>query len=231
MAAVFLFGTIAYLSGNWIETTRISKVSVAGANLIPPKEIIESVGQSVLNLEKKEIDLNKVRNLTISHPYISECFAEYKGKGILQLDIVERIPAAIILLDNGNIEYIDRTASILPYRHFSNIENLPVISGISQNGRIDIMTLRKISGLLRSEEFNKNKILNNSISEINFNSSDRTITMVCAYGKLSIIFGKIEEIDEKFHKLSGFINRFFNITGYNNFKYIDLRWNDRIVTG
>ncbi len=226
-----VFVILILLSRSWSNNQIIKKVNISGNQLINSNEINDILYQYVINKLKKDIKLNNLRDTLLTNPYILNADLSIGITGNLNVEITERIPIAYLLNNNGNIDFVDKNAEILPFRVLKQMLDLPVITGLDRYAILDTNSLLIGCSIIEYIKNNSESDIYNKISELVYDRRYKSYNLVIDDYPGLIKFGRNDNLDDKFMKLDKLIN---TDSGYEVLKvadYIDLRWKSQIITG
>jgi cell division protein FtsQ len=220
---------LAFGANAWKSNLKINQIKIKGNRIVNTNEIIQ-LSQIQTGALLYKADLTAIQQNVMSHYYIKDAVVERNLPNSIDIQIVERIPVAIVNLSQPL--YVDEDGVILP-KAVSNITfDLPMISGISayesfifgtsinQPDEIDALQLLAV---LRTV----NRPLYHNISEIQLrNGGD--IVLYSAEGGVPIIFGR-GELSDKITRLEIFWDDIVRTRGVKDLQYVDLRYQDQIV--
>jgi cell division septal protein FtsQ len=235
-------GAIAGLvmaANKWARKEELRSIRIVGRKILDSAEIMRqaAVPDSV---PFAKLDLAAIEDRVESHPFISHA-AVYRGEnGTLVVEIGERAPAAVTVL-NGSPTYIDSLGIALPYRFSSAGFDLPVIGGIGRSAppkpgdttaRATLQTLdsartREALALLDSLR-DYDMALYRQISEVR-REPDGEYTLVMADGGVPVNAGLPADIPSRLRKLDLFMTTVLAARGPGQASSIDLRWKGQVV--
>ncbi len=221
-------GAIVLFAVKWANEQKIKSVSVSGNDLVPHNDILSEISDTLLNKSNSNIKLKNIEKLLKQNPYIQESYITHKNLNEIKVEVKERVPVAALVLENGNLAFIDAEINILPYQLYHNMPDVPIIRGVFSNGRIDsvgIIGCLVLLAKLNSENFG---YLNSLISEIDYNINSKNFNLVSSETGAIIILGTINDLEHKINKLDSYW-KFSLVSSVNKPKYIDLRWSNHII--
>jgi len=163
------------LANKWKADSNYDTITVKGNVSITREEILDIARLKDSLTISEELSLKIIQDRISRHPEIKKAFVSKNPPNELLIEIVEKRPLAVVNLEN-EIKLIDEELEIFPYKNVNKIYDLPVISGIKLSSK-ESQTLKLTSEEIRIAMFiimntyQKNKILYNSISEINFSET------------------------------------------------------------
>lgn len=248
--------TSIVLSGLWKDKSTIKKVELTGNTTLSKDEIFSFAKLNDSIISSHELTLEMIEGRIAKHPNIKKVVVS-KSDATVKIEISEKNPFAAA--SNGKEMFLidDKLSVYNLKKEHANID-LPVITGLSDQmnvntfGKHDLKQL-KIAQYIISQSIRINKSLYNYISEISFadstqvilvTSDDATPVYFIDYNSLlkkekfetlnnvmDINSASLRDaIDKKLIQLYGFLKQVRIYKTLNSFRYIDMRYNDMIVT-
>lgn len=187
------------------------------------------------------INLAKVENILYRHPAIKKVEVYKTMEGVLKIDILQRNPILRIINSSGEGYYIDQDARLMPLSDKYTAHVLVVTGNINQplgkniNKNLSVPsdgTLKEdsiLNDLYTIGKFiYKSKLWKSQIEQIYINENNE-LEMIPRIGFQTIIFGTIEDFEEKFTKLDAIYNYGFNNVGWNKYKEINLKYKNQVI--
>ncbi len=215
---------------NWSKEQKIENVSVSGNELLSETSLIESLDDTLINHKRSIIKVQNIEKLLKQNPYIQETYVTNKNLNELKVEVKERVPVAILVLENGELAVIDKELNILPYQLFNNFPDIPLIKGVFLNGKIDSTGINGAICILNQIATNIDTTLYSYISEIKYNRNNKCFDLFTSDTGLKVMLGKNEEINLKIDKLECFLKSSYLSKSIAP-KYLDLRWSNHIIAG
>ena len=245
---LFIIGTLALLSfsqrkkdNKACENWAINVDALSGNHFVN-KERVEGILKNI-GLKKGEdkfanIDAKKVEKKILALSSVQDVEVFKKINGTLELNITQRQPIARVFSRNGYSVYIDDkgktmqtseyfTARVLVVNGYVNIKSGEELALIQGND--SLMELTMLDELYELATYIKNdKFLKAQIEQI-YVERNNEITLIPKVGNQEIIFGKAEDIKNKFDKLVLFYTKGINPNNLNLYKTINLKFDNQIV--
>jgi cell division protein FtsQ len=225
IALCLIFGANA-----WKSSLTIKQIKIDGNRIVTVNEIIQLTQIQTGSLLYKA-DLTAIQHNVKSHHYIKDVIVERSLPNTIHIKIKERIPIAIV--NRSDNFYLDEDGVILPKNISNKIFDLPLISGVSASEPVSLGSIIKqpdVIETLRLLSLMKavNRPLYHNISEVQVrNGGD--IILYSAENGVPIIFGR-GDVPQKLVKLEAFWNSVVRERGSQSLQYIDLRYQDQIIT-
>ena len=235
--AYFWFADYMYGKNQPSQVCNSVKVTLLDSSLnkfISKEEVVGIINRFMGPVTGKNIDsikLNQIEALLNHRSVVKESQAYVTRDGQMNIEIRQRKPVVRIEAPNGGF-YIDQTAYIFPLipNHPSYV---PVITGnipegfLSDEGQKDTTAL--ISKMLDMGIFLENNPFWNSQIEEIFINQEGDAELVTRAGNQRIIFGDLDNIQEKFDKLSSFYQYIVPKEGWKKYSCINLKYKGQIV--
>lgn len=186
--------------------------SIVDKLLIQNKEFVKNQPKRVVNLHFLETNVS-------ANPYVEKAVVFLNVNGVLKTVIKQRKPIARIV-DKSKSYYIDKYGIEIPLSvNFS--ARVPLVSGIKESE--DINELIKLIKVIESNDF-----LVKEVIAIQKNAQNEYVFTVRS-GSYKIIFGKLENENEKIKKLIAFYNKALVDKTIKNYKTINVKYHNQVV--
>ena len=197
---------------------KVNNINVKGNNYISTNEII-----NVIDMDKVksvfDSDINAIKNNIENIPFIKSAYIKIELPNQLHIQIIEQIPIALIVHENKK-NFIDYENNLLP-ANSKSINNFPVpILNIKKTKTNESNSISVIKYLYK----NYNSMYDN-ISEISESKSKLTIIT----DKRTEIFLNPDMTINNLNKLKKFEESIKFIKEINDYKYIDLKFDNQVV--
>jgi cell division protein FtsQ len=147
----------------------------------------------------------------------------------LQVKIEQRVPLARVFTASGNSFFIDKTGQKLPLRQRAAVR-LPVFTGFPS----DLDKLAKPDSLLLSDILYFAKTIQQDsfylaqIAQVHI-ATNGDFEMIPTLGDHIVLFGTIENLEEKLNRLYTFYKKVWVPSGINAYQTLDLRFDHQVV--
>ncbi len=203
--------------------------------------ILESGNQKLIDKPIKEINISKLERKINNSNFVKHADVYMKINGELVVDVQARVPIVRICNRLNQHFQIDKDGYIMPVSAKNpirivvangNISHKPKLDTIfniydhKYDKRIDIKTLRDIHILARyiySKPFWEAQI-----QQIYINNTDE-IELSVLVGNQRIIFGDIQNYEDKLRNLEAFYKKAMPIEGLNKYREINLKFKNQVV--
>ena len=177
-----------------------------------------------------DIPLKKLEQQLEAHKYVQQAEVYRDLQGNLTAKVEQSRPIARILRHDAPEAYISAEGEILPLseRYTARVMLIdgPYADRLIRHGLVKDEKNRQIFELLKfidKDEFWKAQIAHLDID------SEGDIIMYPQVGKQYIEFGKAEQIEEKFSKLTIFYQKILPFKGWNTYNRVNLKYFNQIV--
>lgn len=206
----------------------IDSLILSGAGRVPGKGLWE------LNTEKIEGPIRK-------QSYVDDANVYMTNDGRVFIDVVQRQPVLRIITKSHTSFYIDGHGQILPINpnyparvlvasgniSDSCVRNAPKsfdsLFADSVSGAGSLSSLFRLAIYIGNDPFFRSQI-----SQIYVNGGGE-IELIPLVGNHVILFGKAEDMDEKFSKLYAFYKFGLNKIGWNKYDIINIKYKNQVV--
>ncbi len=220
---VFLYGFASHRN-----STKISKdfdvIFENGNNLFISYEtvnklLIQKLGTDK-NQTKENINLNNLENFIQTNKMIENTEVFLKINGDLGVIIKQRTPI-LRIAKNSRSYYLDRLGKIMPLSD-NYSARVPISSSdIEENNSSDIIYL--------ASQIKDNVFLRKQIIGISQKDSANQFELKTRIGDQVILFGSLNNMQNKFNKLKVFYQKVIADSTLNRYKTIDLKYKDQVV--
>ncbi len=224
------FVAICIISAEWKNSLKVNRITIHGSNILTAQNIFE-LSKVKLQTPIESIGIYEIRKRILQQPFIKSGLVTRHYPDAIDINITERIPIAS--LNNGNLNYIDTEQILLPSIESSSRLDLPIISGVDSINYYEIG--EKIYNTEITTAINILQVaiaidtmLYHSISEINMNKGKDIILYSSDVG-VPIILGR-GDFERKLLTLQTFWNNYVKPSNAKMLQYIDLRYNEQVVT-
>lgn len=225
---VITVGTLIYLSVDWAKKQEIKKVDISGNLILGEKEILDKLSEELIDSSNSNEKIKNIQKLLKQNPYIQETYVTHKNLNEIKVQVKEKRPIAALVLENGNLAYIDAALNILPYQMYQSMPDVPLVNGIFHNGEIDTTGLVGTFVIIENLNQSEKAYLMPLISEINFNKNNKTFNLATSEAGTIVRIGTIGDIANKINKLNAYYRNNL-VKSKSSPAYIDLRWGTQVV--
>ena len=202
--------------------------------LISVNEIKKNIYDSFDTLiGKRLIDINlvQIENMVNEIDFVSNADVYTTITGKMNISITQRKPIVRIINGSNNSYYIDQSGKIIPTNQ-GYPSRVMIANGFIEKAYTDTLSIQ--NNIILAEIFKiasyiqNNPFLKLQIEQI-YVTKNREYEFVPKVGRHIIIFGGIEDMEEKFRKLVVFYHQGINTAGWNVYKSINLKFENQVV--
>jgi cell division protein FtsQ len=206
------------------------------------RKILNRIRFSPLGKSCAEINLESIEVSLLTHQAISAADAYFTEPGSLHIEIRQKTPFVRVFNRYGQGYYLDRQGNIIPLsRNYSPYILVasgfiaePFVVGQSANMRgfaYDSInrSMQTIYDVFHVADFiTSDKFWNAQIEQVYVN--DRyEIELIPRIGSHIILLGNADHLKEKLENLSLLYRKGFNLTGWNQYEKINLKYKNQVV--
>lgn len=207
------------------------------------KDFFNERKDSILHTSVKKIDVNSLEKALNSHPVIENADVAVDVNGDIIVEVTQRTPVVRIINTSGESYYIDNTSKLMPLsdkytaRVIVATGNIIEPYAIRHTLSVDDITKNKTYASLSvlddiytvATYINKDSILSNLIHQINI-TNENELELYPSIGDHKIVFGSVENIEDKFNKLKLFYKEGLNKTdGWNKYAIVNIKYKNQVV--
>ena len=221
-------------------------IDYGNADVLITKDDIYLIAKQTGHILKGEkfgmINAGKMESAIRKQPYIAKANVYVTIEGNVQIDIVQRQPILRIFNQRGESYYLDGTGHLLPLNpDFS--ARVPIANGFIPESYSKSANYLQDSIHIKDSVQNKS-VMNNLFRLSNYIMKDAFLKAlideiyVCNSGEFElipkignqvIVFGKAENMKDKFSRLLLFYRHGLNKTGWNKYNVINIKYNNQVV--
>ena len=197
-------------------------------------DIIENFAGHPIGKKNSEINLANIELLLNKRSAIRGSQASLYRNGTLAIDITQRRPLLRIHTQNGGF-YVDETGYIFPLvESFSSYVpivtgNVPLDLNVDHRGNAAGEEERWINKLVELGIFLNNNPFWNAMIEQIYIAQNGDVILCPKVGNLEVIFGDLNNIEEKFHRLLAFYKNIAPHEGWGKYSSVNLKYKKQIV--
>ncbi len=191
----------------------------------------------------KNINIRSLEEFFDSYPYIAKSQVFSTSKGVLHIEIKQRVPILRIFQKYDDSYYLDKQGELMPVSE-DFTAHVPVANGeinapynlhygvsYSQlEGRDDLQKSEKLLGDLYTLTTNlrQDELWNAQFNQIYVDKSG-DFELIPRVGNHNIVLGSTERLNEKLRKLKIFYFEGLDKTGWNEYSTINLKFDNQVV--
>jgi cell division protein FtsQ len=224
---------IAVVAAEWRQHVTGVELDIRGLRNTSLEDITAAVALTD-SCSLASLDLLDLRMRILENPYIRNVDLKRNPPRTLLVSVTERKPIAMLINVQGSDWLLDDDGYILPAAHAPRVYDLPVITGAGELNSLEagvrivnrkihkaLMTLRHIRAMGGG--------IVHLFSEINV-SHQKDMVLYTLEAGVPVIFGPAWRIDEKLHAFGAFWENVAMKYDPASLEYVDLRWQQQVVT-
>jgi hypothetical protein len=217
-----------YFAFDWSAHKQIKDIDISGIMLLDEQEVINSVKPMVIDKKKDEIDLKAIADTLKKNQFIKDSYISFASSDRIGIEIIERVPKAYLVKDNGSLVYVDSDYKIFEYRPNRTSTDIPLIRNVLSASFFDTLALANALEMLKFIK-EKDEDVFEEISEIIFDEKEKSFEIIYTGSAKKVLVGKIDDFEEKLNKLRVILDIIDQEKPLHLSKYIDIRWRGQIV--
>ena len=199
-------------------------VSQADVESMLKEANIEVIGQTI-----KEVDLGQIITLLSANPYIAEVnFVHFAGRKLV-IDYTLKELVLHVFTPNGEHYFVDNEGIVVPFTSKMQDYLMVVNGNVSDNYKPGKKAPRKVQDALAlAQKINENDFYQAQFRQIYLNSRGE-MELTATVGGQTILFGGLDNADEKLANLKTVYENGLSHKGYNTYAQLDARFKNRII--
>ncbi|MGM0587144.1 MAG: cell division protein FtsQ/DivIB [Bacteroidota bacterium] len=226
LAVILLLGLSAMGGWYWMQSIQVKEVRFSGYNFTTVDELTPMV-QVPADTHPDSIDFMALIERVESVPYVHWATVNVNATGVLEIDIGERQPVAL-LIDGSTKTYVDSEGVKLPVRAGKAV-NVPILYGFSAQPLSDTLQSEGFRHTVAFLQALRNQTFADAtLSEVAW-TPDQGIVAMSHENGVKLVFGK-EGFGERLNHWKAFYSQVIRQKGINRMRSIDFRFEGQIVT-
>jgi cell division septal protein FtsQ len=223
---------LCIISFLWSSNQPIRNIKISGNIVLSSGEINACIDSLIMNIASSDVDLDKIKSKLLQNEYIADADVWFNSKGMLGIDIKERVPIATIVDAKGDLYFCDQAGTVFAYRLFKEYADLPIISNTyySKSNEQNKTALQGAISIV-CELGNDFQILDNMVSEVRYLHSSRSYELYLTAGNINVLLGRGDYVADKLSTLYAFLkSKVLHSANIAQYKHLDARWKDLIIS-
>ena len=195
------------------------------------KEILRLINEQGVQVGTPvgSINLTKLENTLEATKWVAHADIYLDNQQQLQVKIEQRVPVARVFTVAGSSFYIDNIAQRLPLRQLS-VMRLPIFTGFpSDKEKLSVPDSLLLNDILHfSKTIQQDSFFLAQIAQVNI-APNGDFEMVPTLGDHLVLFGSVDNLEDKLNRLYTFYKKVWVPSGINAFQVLDLRFNHQVV--
>ncbi len=230
-----IFSAVERRESSRVQGMDIHIKALDGENsLIKPQDIQltleRSLGATIEGFYLNTVDVERLERVLEDDPFIENADVFVDAKNIVNVNIKQREPILRIIDNNGLNYYLDEDGNKMPLsKHFAArvlvaTGNIPPHDpGFLERKRHLLKDVFLLANKIREDDFY------NALFEQVHISNKGELTLIPKIGDQKIIFGTIDNTDEKLKNLKIFYQEGMPYEGWQKYRTIDVRFKGQVV--
>lgn len=231
-ALLILISVFGLFADQWRKEKRAIRLAVQGATITTPEEIRRYAALPD-SASLADLDLAAIGARIRRHPFVRSVELVRNPPDALEAAIEERTPIAVVITAEGGDLYVDRDGVILPHRTMTAGCDLPVITGLSPDIRLEpgkkVLVPRfqqALEVLFAAEAMGGD--LYHLISEVSV-AHKQDLVLFTIENAVPVIFGPSAGAERKLRYFEAFWRNIVLKNGSSHLEYIDVRFAGRVI--
>lgn len=223
LAVVF----VSLVAAQWQGRQQVDRVVVTGASGFSLTSVRTMV-DTLIHKQARTLSLADIREMVERHPYVRSATVSRTGIHEITVDVHERMPVAHVVIDGGDLRYVDADGNVLPPATARMAHNVPVIQA-RRGTPLTSEEIRSLAAMLVVATTTLDPVLYQAVSEVRYDRAHHTAELVTDNATWRI------DVREPSAALRGFadMNVFWKQAGAHmnmaTVDVIDLRWNHQVI--
>lgn len=220
-------GFLALVATNWKEGQRFQSVNVTGVSELS-KASVHSIVDSLVHKQIKSISLADVRMMVEKSPFVKSATVYVNNVRDLQVEVVERVPVAHVVLASGELRYVDADGTVLPVSTKRVAHNVPVLQFADGTELPEAQRKAAVSVINKAAQVLSQALYNN-ISEVRLGKSSNSIEFITTENNWCLGSVYRKNIAEALTDMNTFWENTLCKGLCSEVKEIDLRWSKHVI--
>ncbi|MBE0650194.1 MAG: hypothetical protein IH595_05070 [Bacteroidales bacterium] len=193
------------------------------------------VGDSILQIKIKNLNLNKIKSEISKNPYVENADAFLNISGNLIINVKEKVALLRLVNYKEKSCYIDLKGNLFPLGK-DYVERALFVNGyihaalvMGKNVQDSVYSKSLLPGLYDlAMRIHSDPFLNSEVSQIFVNSQGK-VDLIPELGNFIIHFGDLDEEEIKLENLEAFYKQALVKEGWNKYKSINLAFTNQVI--
>ncbi len=212
----------------WHSQQLVKGLNISGLHYMTEQEIREALDSTVVPAKVSDVHLQAIRLKLLQLPFVAQVNVQHGNDNSIDIEVKERQPIALCIRSNGDMQYLDNEAVVLPYRAIAGSNDLPVIRGLDPQGSVDTTIAHQMCEMLLDMQRERSALVYNDISELRYNEEKSSYILESSADGTQILFGGFENHSQKVHNLCSFFHYASQQNNQGAASLIDLRWSKKV---
>lgn len=212
-------GTIVTLNNKDKEENFLRKADV--------EALIQKQGINVSNQTIASINVDEIERIVQSNPWIKDAEVFVDNKGMLNIEVAQRLPVARIFANDGTSFYIDTAGFEMPLSE-RYAYSVPVFTNYSKLANDSINEHMKKSMVYLSNIIKEDSFWNAQITQVDIEGLNN-FNFYTTLGKQKVRFGDTSVATDKLDNLMSFYKDVSNKIGWDRYSVLDVRFKGQVL--
>ncbi|MGF1638938.1 MAG: cell division protein FtsQ/DivIB [Cyclobacteriaceae bacterium] len=194
-------------------------------------ELINNRGHDkLIGVPASQIDLREIENRVLAHKFVHRAEAFKDHTGSLNVRVYQNRPIARMVSSRFPDRYVTEEGKILPVSGRFTARVILISGDFAESAsQSDLYESKAGSSLLKLIKFIENdRFWKAQIAQVEMSRSGE-ITMYPQVGRQIIEFGKAEDLEQKFNRLSLFYKEILPKKGWNHYSKVNVKYRKQII--
>ncbi len=234
---------IAVLVISAIEQKQESMIRNIDIDITPLEDstLLIQEGDIILSLDRgfgyrfderslRDLDVERIERVLEKEPFVLNADVHVNAENVVKIGVQQREPVLRIIDKNGLNYYLDGDGYKMPLSNHFTTRTLvatgnipPHVPDFQERKRHTLRALFDLSQYILEDEF-----LWTMIEQIHVTSNGEFV-FIPLIGDQTIVFGDLENMEEKFRNLKAFYDRAVPVSGWRKYKTINLKYRGQVV--
>lgn len=219
-------GFLALVATHWQERQVIGRIDVRGASSLS-ESAVRRVVDTLMHQRVDHLSFADVRTTVEELPYVRQASVYMSGIRSIVVDVVEREPVAHVVVEGGELRYVDGTGTVLPPAPIRSGHNIPVVTGVDV--RKEQRELRRVIGVVNAVSEILDPHLRQSISEIRRDNTSGDVLIITDGLWWRVAASDVSQPANVLRKMSVFWTSMRKTLDVRSVAEFDLRWDRQVI--
>ena len=177
----------------------------------------------------QQVDYHRLEQIMLHNPFVNQSQIFVDANGNVSIHLTQRKPILRVINNLGVSFYIDESGVKMPLNNNFTARVVVATGFISDDGQLnntsDTATINSLYQL--ATYINTDSILQALIQQIYVNEN-KEFVLVPVIGNNHILFGKAEDVQNKFDRLKIFYNNGWSKTGFADYSELNLKFKNEL---
>lgn len=199
-------------------------------NFLKTKDVEGLISQQGIKVDNQtiaSINVDEIERIVQSNPWIKDAQVFVDNKGILNIEVTQRLPVARIFARDGTSFYIDTAGFEMPLSQ-SYAYSVPVFTNYVKQANDSINEHNKRSMVYLSSIIKEDSFWNAQITQVDMEGLNN-FNFYTTLGRQKVRFGDTSAAVEKLDNLMSFYKDVSNKIGWDRYNVLDVRFKGQVL--